>query len=174
MNRKRLCAYAAGIFDGEGSLGINRFHQGVQRQVYYAEKASVGMCDRAPLDIMHALWGGIVRQEKQRGYVRTPFRWQISGEPLRQMLLEIKPYLIVRRGEAVALINFREKREEIWTDAGWGGRGDRLRGKKRVVKRRSSEITEAFEEFQRAKERRLKNGSKPYVKTAEIRRGVSH
>ncbi len=68
MNPEHL-GYAAGLFDGEGSVTV---YKGCIRM-------SAGMVDREPLDVLQAVFGGKVYGPRAQRKGRAMFYWLLPG-----------------------------------------------------------------------------------------------
>ena len=111
-------AYAGGIVDGEGSIGIyphsgargeNRTHPPLRAHV------SVSQCDvRLPL-WLKARFGGYINEWKpKKDYHRIPWIWQITGTKQCLPFLEtLLPYLMLKRQQAEIAIAFCKQQVNI-------------------------------------------------------------
>jgi hypothetical protein len=79
-------AYAAGFFDGEGSITIS-----LRKDTYVAIEVGVSQKLPAVLNWFHTCFGGNVYQSKQYAA-----QWKIFGGKAVQFLSLIEPYLIVK------------------------------------------------------------------------------
>lgn len=81
-------AYAAGFFDGEGSVFIERPRQ----RRGFTVVVSMGQNDQRPLLWIQSLWGGrIVPHNKGRSFV-----WRCNSAIAGNFLKDIYPYLKVK------------------------------------------------------------------------------
>lgn len=97
MNRQTRVAWAAGFFDGEGSVGTpTRRHINI----------SISQVDPRPLAIVKELFGGKIFFHDSAGVRRNGDRWKpqwryhLSGYQASVALREMLPYLIVKRDSA--------------------------------------------------------------------------
>ena len=105
--------YFAGLFDGEGSIGIYRTGYPIngrkdgQRQ--WGLKITIVMTTPQPLKQIKAQWGGYAGIEKRnkRKNSRDVFLWYLHGEQASGMLKELLPYLMIKRDEALIAIEFQ-------------------------------------------------------------------
>lgn len=92
------CAYAAGLIDGEGWIGITSRkgkHYGVQVMIGMAEKG------KTALEWMQSHFGGTVALHRKRtAKWETTWRWHINGASAATLLLAILPYLRVKTPQA--------------------------------------------------------------------------
>lgn len=96
--------YAAGFFDGEGSICIERpgKNHGHRLKLFVTQKLI-----RAPLDFCFERWGGRVHESKARPGV---FTWQIEQAAALPFLKAIEPFLLVKREQARIAIDFQIKK----------------------------------------------------------------
>lgn len=82
-------AYAAGFFDGEGSVFISppRSNRG------FTVEVSIGQKSRPVLDWIAANWGGKVTKMSRK----DAFIWRTSSKTAGVFLSDIAPYLQVKR-----------------------------------------------------------------------------
>ena len=97
-------AYAAGFFDGEGSVSIMRRSRN-GRVVHYLW-AAVGQNDGATLDWLKDNFGGSVYRVKRDG----SFYWALSDRTVYLFMKEIEPFLKYKRPQAKLAIRFYEER----------------------------------------------------------------
>ena len=87
--------YAAGLFEGEGHIGI-RAHR-PRGFLSYVLEVVVRMCDREPVERLQAHWGGNIRVSQPSGEavdrVRPAFMWVLSSRQAARFLRDIRPYL---------------------------------------------------------------------------------
>lgn len=111
-------AYMAGFFDGEGCIRVNKtLSRGV---ICYHLIATVANNDRSILDSYKEIYGGDVRKKGKR----ECFSWSLFNKNIiEKFLLDILPYLVVKREEALAAMEYirlgvkkhcPEKREELY------------------------------------------------------------
>lgn len=107
LNRHEMLIWAAGFFDGEGCIGVSRSKRG-KPCVYYAIQITAFQNVRAPLEILHQLFGGTIRYSTTHstgGWV-----WQLSGRGLKIALQEMLPFLVVKREQAQIGIAFQGRK----------------------------------------------------------------
>lgn len=88
--------WAAGFFDGEGTVSISRSHPTATRKAYRALQVSVGQVVRGPLDLLRNRWGGTVRPVRGR----CMWHWRVCAFRARQFLQQVLPHLRVKRADA--------------------------------------------------------------------------
>lgn len=99
--------WAAGFFDGDGSVGIYMQNKG---RTYALYMSSVQV-NPAPLKELQALFGGPVHERPGFGKRRDYHQWVISGKNAGAALREMSPYLIGKAEEAQVAIEFQDRRE---------------------------------------------------------------
>ncbi len=102
MARQEDLIWAAGFFDGEGCISIQK--QQKQTRLYYYMSVSVYQNDCRPLDDFLELFGGSILPEAPAQ------KWRASGRTAAAMLSEMLPYLRVKREQAITAIAFQERR----------------------------------------------------------------
>jgi hypothetical protein len=86
-------AWAAGFFDGEGSVRIDKARGGAPTGRLTVE---ISQIDRAPLDALRAKWGGIVRPVGGV-HLRAAWKWQVVSRQALAFLGAIAPYIRLER-----------------------------------------------------------------------------
>lgn len=102
-DRQTRVIYAAGFFDGEGSISIV-IGRGNQIGSLFI---SVGQIDERPLHLLKNLWGGSINLDNKR-----VSRWRLNHQKARDALAEMLPYLIVKREQAEVAIEFLDGRPD--------------------------------------------------------------
>lgn len=98
-------AYFAGWFDGEGTVGRTNNGRSV--------RLSLGNTSKGILDVMKTVYGGSVLPMNGRpGHHAPMFQWQLDREEkIYNTLLSITPYLIIKRTQAIAALDFIRKKK---------------------------------------------------------------
>jgi LAGLIDADG endonuclease len=96
-------AWAAGFLDGEGCFTINGAAGGRSVQPLIA----VTQVRRKPLDKLAEMFGGNVRPQRHR-QGHTYFQWVITGSRLTVMIPLVLPYLVLKKDEAQAILDFAQ------------------------------------------------------------------
>jgi len=91
-----LIAYLAGIFDGEGSVGM--WSQGARQNRRF--EMHVKMAHEPTIDLLVATFGGgkQIRPPEKKGW-QPQWSWRISRQPARKAYEQMKPYLRIKTGE---------------------------------------------------------------------------
>lgn len=113
-------AYAAGLVDGEGYIGIHsRQRAGGLR--YYSGRITVGMTEPAlpALEEIRAEWGGSLtknREETERW--AAAWAWSLQGREAVGVCRLLMPYLRVKRQQAAIVIAMEEFKASLPTHRG--------------------------------------------------------
>jgi hypothetical protein len=109
-------AWAAGFFDGEGSISISR--QGTKKADLFYLRCEVTNTHRGSLEIFQNLFGGQIYERALRNNRKRLYIWRGVGPVGAQMLEDLLPYLVVKKERAVLAISFQADRAGV----GRGGR----------------------------------------------------
>jgi hypothetical protein len=109
-------AYAAGFFDGEGTIQLNhavrRLARNGREYHRYEVWLSVTQYDRSVLDLLAARYGGKVYQRKSRatgdGRLHWRFDWVITALAAAKFLRVIRPHMYVKAEEADIALQFAD------------------------------------------------------------------
>lgn len=95
-------AYAAGFFDGEGTVSIGRIPSGFRAQVV------VNNTDLFPLEWLRERWGGKVYKFRPPGvgFRRQSWQWVLPERRIVGFLSDVLPYLKIKRPVAENAIAF--------------------------------------------------------------------
>lgn len=102
-------AYFAGLFDGEGSVGI----YSTKRIAQHGGQAQFRVClcnnDPRPLDRAKVLFGGRVRPRLRQYKARLSnnWEWYIDGQRADRFLIAVLPHLIIKRDQAEVYLSAR-------------------------------------------------------------------
>lgn len=100
-------AYAAGILDGEGSIG---WYKPASSKATYRVRVSVGMTDiEGPLHMAEVLGGNIFEQGRKTGTGKTMYVWQLTCKNAADALALMLPYLKIKRGKAELAISLARR-----------------------------------------------------------------
>lgn len=119
--------YAAGLFDGEGSIGIYQSQNAARKgRVNITLRAQLANSNKAVIDLFLARWGGYFYKNKPlKPTHRVMYRWAASPSIAVKFIEDCGPYLVIKKPEAdVALEYQRVVREGIrGNQNGLRGRG---------------------------------------------------
>ncbi len=102
-------AYAAGIFDGEGTVTILRVQN--ERNPTHSLHAFVTNTDRPLLEWLRETYGGAIYAQRQQGQNRPCWQWKLTSRGAADFLALLLPYLRVKRAQAVVGIEFQTFKE---------------------------------------------------------------
>lgn len=105
MQSDFFVAYAAGFFDGEGSVDIRwRVSNAPNGKQYerFDLRIHVVQIATQPLEQMRAKWGGTIAKRKSSNCSD----WVITGSAAAKFLTDVRPYLLVKADEADIAIAF--------------------------------------------------------------------
>ena len=110
-------AYAAGLIDGEGCIGVyNQTCPTTRTKTRYNLLVRVQMSDWEAILWMKNTFGGCYRSHPQLGYgTRIMYEWTLSSKMAGEFLKQILPYLKNKRRQAELAIQFQDKRKK----GGW-------------------------------------------------------
>lgn len=98
-------AYAAGLIDGEGYIGI------VEASGYLSVRLKISMSDkgRPALDLMAKTYGGKVTDERPADdKTRATLVWRLSGSKASEVIRRVYPWLQVKREIARLALEYQE------------------------------------------------------------------
>jgi hypothetical protein len=96
-------AYLAGIIDGEGCLSMGNVHTGV-----YTTQIYIGNTDARVIEWLYRTFGGSIALRPSPNPKHKPlWRWLASGKNLNVLLQAVLPYLIVKKEQALLLLEYR-------------------------------------------------------------------
>jgi len=112
MEEKRTLtiAYLAGIFDGEGSVYINKTSSPHSLKLWerktpnYALNCGVTNSYRGVLEIFQKLFGGSIYDRKSH----QVYDYRIDRIMAKEMLKNLLPYLVIKKEQARIAIEFQE------------------------------------------------------------------
>jgi hypothetical protein len=89
-------AYAAGMVDGEGHIGMTPW------KVSYLPIVTVTNTDRRVIDWLASRWVGstIATHDPRIPAHKVRHNWRLSGRRAYAFLKEIEPYLLLKRGQS--------------------------------------------------------------------------
>jgi hypothetical protein len=99
-------AYAAGLFDGEGSINIKTPGTS-SRTTGFSLVIQVTQTNLAPLLWLQERWGGSVSPIKRR---KPTWAWNAGSRLAEKFLLDVLAFLIVKREQAMIAVEFQARR----------------------------------------------------------------
>lgn len=91
-------AWCAGFFDGEGTIALYTANDGYTRL-----RIAVYQRVLEPVEVYVELWGGKVTQN-----TNSMYQWQAVGKRAGQALVDMLPYLVVKKPQAELALQFLE------------------------------------------------------------------
>jgi hypothetical protein len=103
-----LYSYLAGIFDGEGTIGIARHKQTDMVSYKYTAYISIGMSSAPILKLISKTFGGNVTKESVLPNRKQIYRWKRSSFLMIEVVDKLLPFLIEKREQAILVRAFVE------------------------------------------------------------------
>ena len=102
-------AYAAGLFDGEGCVHIQRKKSATRS--HYELFAAINMTDPRAVRQLHATFGGHFKSRRPtlRSTHRPLHGWTITTQKAADFLTAILPYLIVKKEEVEVALAYNAR-----------------------------------------------------------------
>ena len=113
MRKTEIMAYAAGVVDGEGNIGIGKREDtkgGTFRLYVAVTNTNEWICQWLRMQ-----FGGRVRTMKSaKSNWKIPYRWVIESRAAMLFLEQLLPYLNLKRPQAELAIKFQRRR--MWSN----------------------------------------------------------
>lgn len=111
MSNKHTIAWAAGLFEGEGSVYVRVTNPPDRKSTRYTVTVSIGNTDTALLGVFAALWGGKVSPKRGTALSRKPyFVWAIYAAKAEKFLRAVLPYLVgQKKAKTIIALQLRER-----------------------------------------------------------------
>ena len=106
-------AWAAGLFDGEGSLSIYR---PLKTRPHIVLEMRITMQDVLPVQTVSAVLGGKVETFERE---KTNYVWRFTSQKAARPLLMIYPFLTCKRDQATVALEFLEWQRDTNTKTGY-------------------------------------------------------
>lgn len=142
-----LLAYAAGVIDSDGSIGIQRetwpIRLGRATQATYSERVTIRQVEPEAVDLIHEAFGGSrhVIPPSAKRKASQPLQCVVLADRKASTLLRaLLPYLRIKRGQAELCLQLRELKQASLRARFAFGRGHRGGG------RRPEALTAAMDE----------------------------
>lgn len=112
-------SYAAGFFDGEGCVYLDRSRNANER-FYFRPRVVVSNTNREVLEKLQERWGGTITYRGQLRKDGSPRRfadrcrrqswdsWHLAGRFVYRFLQDIQPYLVVKQEQAALILDYME------------------------------------------------------------------
>lgn len=127
MNQKEIAAYAAGLFDGEGYVGIDSvcISNGKRRLPHLGLRIVISQKDGAIMDWLKDNFGGNVYRQRN-GSQYYIYRWRIHSEKAEQFLRFIYPYVLIKKPQVDLALSFNEEKKKRAKDSVRSGKTGRF------------------------------------------------
>jgi hypothetical protein len=102
-------AYAAGVFDGEGSVSLDMKQKAAHRAKHGVLRVNVTNTCEELIDWFEDKFGGHTYMNDSRSS-RNVHKWQAGARVARDFLQQVLPYLIVKRRQAEIAILFQSRK----------------------------------------------------------------
>ena len=114
MTRQEQIIWAAGFFDGEGYIGICK--KKVKETVSHCLKLQVTNVVPTPLQDLKDLFGGsIYKKNRCKSHHRDAFTWQAEHIIATNAIIELLPFLRVKKDEALLGLEFQSRKKSYGT-----------------------------------------------------------
>lgn len=101
------CAYAAGFFDGEGTVNISRTTRPDCVDPVYVLNAVMAQVVIDPLIFVQNRWGGNICRRPAKPPRQAYFAWQCHAGVASEFIFDMLPHLTVKRERAILGIRFQ-------------------------------------------------------------------
>ncbi len=103
-----ICAYFAGLFDGEGcfNIRINHPEKKPDASHYMCRICLTNTC-KTMIDWIYENFGGNFHVRSRDPKYKPVYHWSISGPPMVEVLHALYPYLRSKQKQADVMIRFR-------------------------------------------------------------------
>lgn len=113
MDKKSKIAYAAGIIDGEGYIGIKVYKPNKNNGTInytYLPRIVIKMNSGQIMDFFRSMFGGAVNltPQKDSGYF-PGFVWELTGSSATKVLKQLLPFLRTKKKQAEAAIRLQSR-----------------------------------------------------------------
>jgi len=117
MSRSHELAWAAGFIDGEGFITIGKRNQKKKdgSGVYVGHYLRVGVnhVDPKPINELYRIFGGSIQYDPNvKGNRKPRYRWIMNTSGARDVLIQLKPYLINKSDVAQLGVDFQSTMQE--------------------------------------------------------------
>jgi len=93
--------YIAGFFDGEGCISIHKV-----ADYYYQLTVVISSTSKEPLELLKNQYGGSLLCRPASGNRQPCWQWKIRAVRTKKFLLDIFPWLIIKRPQAAVALEF--------------------------------------------------------------------
>jgi len=113
MTTKENACYAAGLFDGEGYVGIDKtsVSSGKARSVHRGVRVIISQKDGRIMNWLKDNFGGNVYSQRN-GTKYSIYRWRTHAEKADKFLRCIQPYVIIKKPQVDFALDFNDERKK--------------------------------------------------------------
>lgn len=106
-------AWTAGIIDGEGSCSIVRFYKKCNSsRITYNVRIEVRNTDKAMIEKLLQLWGGIMHRAEMTSAGNQVYRWTVPPRKVVEFIDYIYPYSIAKKKQLILCRELRRRVDE--------------------------------------------------------------
>lgn len=107
INRELIIAYIAGIVDGEGSIVIERTKN------HYKARLHISSSSREIVDFCQSSFdcGHVYKYNDHQPNHRLAYQWVVNSKMAQRVLLELLPYLILKKRQAIIGIALESRKK---------------------------------------------------------------
>ena len=111
--KKTDLAYAAGIFDGEGCIGIEKVNRPHRKNPEYKLRVIVVSTDRWLCEWLRFAFGGTVQERKSHPtHTKDQWSWVAYCSTAAEFLRSVLPYMNLKRPQAELAIKFQSHKKQ--------------------------------------------------------------
>ncbi len=111
-----LYAYAAGIIDGEGCIGLNRLSREENRRTRYTLRVTVGITDPClPLFLQEKFGGSVWSCKHKNPKHKDTWFWCLRAKKTVPFLMGILPYLRIKHPQAELALRWQSRKHPRYT-----------------------------------------------------------
>jgi len=132
-------AYAAGMFEGEGTVTITR----AGRRGYSRGVVTLTSVDRETVDFYQSRWEGAINSRDPGGNARIAWVWLLTGPGMYRFLFQVRPHLrrtLVREKFEVAMAGYLARQQGTRRD-GYSEKMEEFRLQMRKLNHRGARPT---------------------------------
>lgn len=111
-------AWAAGLIDGEGNIGLHKAYHKKMKNQLYAIELSVHMTSKVAVDRLFKMFGlGHINFES-RLYTnhKDIYRWKCVSNQACRVIRQIYPYLVVKKEQAKYVLEYLDRKTDCYAD----------------------------------------------------------
>ena len=98
--------YAAGFFDGEGTVYAATRNNPKGKRPSPTIIVAITNTVPAPLELLHAQWGGSIFKDRERERQRAKYQWTLAAKMAAPFLEAIHPHLLIKHEVVSVALQF--------------------------------------------------------------------